>query len=77
LLEARAHLQQLEPGTPSATQKFTPELMHKPQPQPSAVLSKICALNLDDMTARDALQLLYQVQAQARDEATEACVADD
>jgi DNA mismatch repair protein MutS len=77
LLDARAHLQQLEPSTPSASPKFPPELMHKPQPKPSAVLSKIRALNLDDMTARDALQLLYQVQAQARDESYEACVADD
>jgi len=67
LRDARAHLQQLEPSTLS---KPIPAL---PAIKPSHIATKLTSLDLDNVTARDALALLYRLQALAADE---ACAAD-
>lgn len=65
LAEARAHLQHLEPSIPSSPK---PRAIPTYQPKPSAALTELASLDLDDLTARDALRKLYRLQALATDE---------
>jgi len=65
LVEARTHLQHLEPSK----LYVMPEAKAQPKStKPSAALAKIKALDLDEVTPRDALRLLYQIQALTLDE---------
>jgi len=70
LSEARAYLQHLEPSMPSTP---TPRSVPASKPKSSAALTELTSLDLDDLTARDALRKLYHLQTLAADE---ACVAD-
>ena len=71
LFEARTHLQHLEPATPSTHKLPTP-----PAPsaiKPSKLITELASLDVDNLTARDALKLMYRLQSMALDE---ACVTD-
>ena len=70
LSEARSHLEHLEPAKTSTL--ITHEQPIK-KPKPSAAICKLSELDLDNVSPRDALHLLYQLQALA---VNEACIND-
>lgn len=74
LTHARAHVTHLEPNNNNPRPSALPNVKPTPKPKPSQTLTDLLALDLDALNAREALLLMYRLQAQAEDE---ACLIHD